>query len=788
MGGTPYVVFRNLLEDDRFTAYEHHWVIDDDDLRKRLELDFREHGNVRFISPGTKPYLRALATVKYLFRDSTLPPFFISRREQVYVHAVSAFPASASEPEGDRTFLRQSILRTLLHADYVVSADAKTTSALRGEYQLEGLYGGTILEIGSPNTHVMPQPDCDSLTRRLDAAGIRIEKGKRLVLYMPPQRHVEPLISDGEVGRIVDDLGALRRAHGDEMQFLIVADPRFHARIAGVPQLAATLVPPEFDTDELMAVADVLVTDVHNEFVDFMTTEKPILFYTWSPDGCPGSRGSSVDEGSLSGPIARSAQELSNLLDASALWREPRSAEDYLDLSGQYFTEADGPATSRLVDEVFFGVCDETCHIRVSNRKRKLLIYPGGMRNNGITEALLALTNSIDFAEFDVSLLCKPPSTGEQAANLRRVNPHVRLLFSPTRANRLLSDAFREKWTLRRGCYSTLDRWIYPAAFYSREARRCLADARFDVVVDFSGYSMHWANVLNAVQGDRRLSYMHSDMLAEQDKVIGGRRVHYHSVKSLISVYSRSDAIVNVSDRQREINESGLSEYVAGTPFVTVPNLIDADRVRSGAGDASAVFQKDGSDVLITDVVRGRVESVSLPTRGEFTFLNMGRLSPEKGQLELVDAFSRVHGCFPKTRLFIVGDGVLQTAIADKVDALGLGESVVLVGHLDNPFFLLSLADVFILSSHYEGQPLVLLEAMMLGVPVVATDIPSNRNVLDDGTQGLLVEAGVEGLRHGMEQALSGSLPAPDFDPVTYNARALDRLYRLFAGDFARTS
>ena len=85
-------------------------------------------------------------------------------------------------------------------------------------------------------------------------------------------------------------------------------------------------------------------------------------------------------------------------------------------------------------------------------------------------------------------------------------------------------------------------------------------------------------------------------------------------------------------------------------------------------------------------------------------------------------------------------------------------------------------ADAFVLSSIYEGQPMVLLEAMTLGLRCVAVDSPSVRYVLEGGL-GLLMQATQESLAKGMIEAASGMFEPEPFDPEAYNKLALKDLY-----------
>jgi glycosyltransferase involved in cell wall biosynthesis len=142
-----------------------------------------------------------------------------------------------------------------------------------------------------------------------------------------------------------------------------------------------------------------------------------------------------------------------------------------------------------------------------------------------------------------------------------------------------------------------------------------------------------------------------------------------------------------------------------------------------------------------------------------------GRLADAKNYPLLLDAFALVRARL-SVKLFILGEGEREPALREQVERLGLSASVVFCGFQRNPWRYIARADIFALSSRYEGFGNVLIEAMACGVPVVATSSPGTREIIKDGVDGLLVDvhepaalaAALErllrddGLRHRMSQ------------------------------------
>ena len=154
-----------------------------------------------------------------------------------------------------------------------------------------------------------------------------------------------------------------------------------------------------------------------------------------------------------------------------------------------------------------------------------------------------------------------------------------------------------------------------------------------------------------------------------------------------------------------------------------IPNGVDVDRARSRATAPSphSWFDDGGPPVVLT----------------------IGRIHPQKNLDGLIDAGALAMRRTP-LRLMIVGSGDAERIAALKARAatLGIGDAVLFAGETDNVFAWLKRADAFVLASHWEGSSTALLEALSVGVPVVATRQAGDaRFVLDKGHYGALADA-----------------------------------------------
>jgi glycosyltransferase involved in cell wall biosynthesis len=164
-----------------------------------------------------------------------------------------------------------------------------------------------------------------------------------------------------------------------------------------------------------------------------------------------------------------------------------------------------------------------------------------------------------------------------------------------------------------------------------------------------------------------------------------------------------------------------------------------------------------------------------------------GRLTAQKNHALLLRAFQRVLDRHPDAALVIIGEGELRPQLEALRDELGLSGRVSLPGFQLDPWPYLAQADLFVLSSDYEGFGLVLVEAMHAGLRVVSTDCEAGpAELLDGGRYGRLVPVGDEG---ALAPAMLEELKGPS-DPERQRDRArsiagsenLERYEELLAG------
>jgi glycosyltransferase involved in cell wall biosynthesis len=208
--------------------------------------------------------------------------------------------------------------------------------------------------------------------------------------------------------------------------------------------------------------------------------------------------------------------------------------------------------------------------------------------------------------------------------------------------------------------------------------------------------------------------------LSEVTKTKEGRRMLWFPTTALVKMlYRFADKIIAVSGGVKADLIDGFN--VLPQNIEVIYNPIDLNRISELCNcPVEHIFFKEEIPIIVS----------------------VGRLVPQKGYDILLKSFSRVVNEM-EARLMILGEGPEKESLSKLAEGLTITEKVSFLGFQNNPFKFISKADVFVLSSHYEGLPMVMLEAMACGTAIVSTDCKYGPvEILKNGQYGLLVPTG----------------------------------------------
>lgn len=242
--------------------------------------------------------------------------------------------------------------------------------------------------------------------------------------------------------------------------------------------------------------------------------------------------------------------------------------------------------------------------------------------------------------------------------------------------------------------------WFFPGS--DKLKRRC-----YDIEIAFlEGYATKY--IASRRSSAIKIAWVHADLF-----IYHWTKRYYESNKDEYAVYLRMDKLIFVSENVKNKFLKLFGSFKS--ELFVVYNLIDQQELFCGLDSISIIKRK-------------------------FTLCSIGRLTQVKGYQTLIEAAKRLVEDGFDFDLWIVGEGEQRTELEELILHYSLNDVIFLQGFHKDPMPFLKAADVFVSSSLAEGFPLVVCEALCVGLPIVATKNAGSEELLDNGKYGLLIE------------------------------------------------
>lgn len=230
---------------------------------------------------------------------------------------------------------------------------------------------------------------------------------------------------------------------------------------------------------------------------------------------------------------------------------------------------------------------------------------------------------------------------------------------------------------------------------------------KLDAVISFT-QTPNYVNVKSTVAGCKAIVSIRNYIFTEKKDGFISKLL----LKTTKKILAKSDFVLPVS---KELTESIVNKYSniknIRKKVITMYNPYDVD------------------EIINLSKNQWKLEDSSL----YFDFCTVGRLVHQKGFWNLIKSFYLFNKIHKNSRLFIIGKGNDESKLNNLISSLNLESNVYLLGEMDNPFKAISKCDAYVLSSLFEGFPNALVEAMICGLPVIASNCQSGpKEILDD--------------------------------------------------------
>lgn len=719
-----------------------------------VTLHHYDLNRIQMVNNKSFRFYKILASAKYLINDTSFSPYFIKKEGQIYLNTWHGTPLKTLGREVSNAKQKLgNIQKNFLASDYLLYPNQYTKNHMVKDYMLSNIFNGKTLLGGYPRNEIFFDDEARNKVRnRLGLAS------KHVIAYMPTWRDAS---TPEEIEENSKTLNAILADIDASLGYNQVMYVNLHPMERGSVDFStfANILPfpEEYETYEFLTASDHLVTDYSSVFFDYAVFSNRITLFAYDYDLYQQVRGMYLSLDDLPFPLVKTVDQLIDQINSPSEVNLKEFIEEFCPYD-------QATATRNLCRHVLFGEKSLKEDTVKSNGKKNVLIYAGDLSRNGITASLKNVLLELDSSKYNyfvtfVGEAIKTNNFNQIDEILKKNN----ISYLPTTT--FMNGSIFKKLLLKifERNYITARTFLYLGGktMFHYDTKRLFMDIKFSSTIMFNGYEDVQILFYSQFKDSHSVIFVHNNMLEEIKLKKNQRR------NVLKYAYQNYDIVAAVTEDMVE-SITTIAEGQANIKIVQ--NLIPYE----------IILEKAKSDIEFNEHTLSNKSLLDIHTilndSSRYKILTIGRFSPEKAHFRLIDAFDSAWkgGAEHAVLIIIGGYGSLYEDTVTYAETKVSHESIIVIKSLDNPYPFLRLSSGFILPSLHEGFGIVTAEADALGKPVVTTNIPGPRTFMQENN-GLMVEDSLSGVVSGIEQLISGSVPAMNVDYAKYNKKVVSQ-------------
>lgn len=486
----PLALFQQLMKDEQFKDYTHVWSIKN---FNNIPVEYQGLANVVFVKRDTDLYMRYASSAKFIITNSKLPKNLTRKPEQKLLdtwHGTAYKTIGGHDSASPLGFKNAN--KVFLSTTNILTPNSHMSKIQPDSYQFKHIYAGQMAETGYPRVDSTINITPNQKQQLADELGLDLERP--IVLYAPTWRgtysnnfyDVSKLQNDFEKLSTLDVQLIFRGHH--------LSENHIKGKINNVK-----VIPSNIDSNNLLGIVDLLITDYSSIFYDFLVTDKPVIHYLYDLEEYTESRGLYFKVDELPGEIAYTIDQVLKYvkqdLDMNYL-----PSKSYETAKQRFCPHEDGNVSVRVID---WFIREKTDQVKLidTGSKPSILVYGGDFTPGAKTEMFIKKLQELDHTEYNVVVIIPTSVAGAknkmkqfyQLPKETMILPYMEGMIMTLQESKAIKYYDKHSEFANNSMKEAYDR------AFNREVSRVLGESSFSYTIDYIKDSNFWSSFLNHI-------------------------------------------------------------------------------------------------------------------------------------------------------------------------------------------------------------------------------------------------------------------------------------------------